>query len=622
MSFVSELRRRHVVKIGAAYLVVAWLLVQIVVNVEEPLHLPDYFDTAVVVLLALGFPIALIIAWAFDVTPDGIKLSRTGDSDRTIEPRGGRKLDYLIIGVLSLAVAFLLVDRYLLDARGGSDAVEDAAAAAGRERSAPAPGDAGSIPNSIAILPFDTLSDDTDDADFAEGVYADIFYELEKLDRLAVIGRRTMKRYEGTLKSYQEIAAETRTQTVLELLVRYANNRVRINAELVRIDGPADDVIWTDTYDEDYSSANLFDIQTDIARNIAERLVGELSPREETQISEVLTEDTEALSYYLRALKYTSDATLENAEHCLEPITEAVTRDPSFEEAWYYKGWCHDTRGIFFPEAFQEERRLSIAARERALSIDPEYADAHMGLAGTLALGGRWLEAGRAFRTALDLSDQLLGSTPLLFSTGYLTQARRDARRSFELDPENSVGANFLMLIHEVLGDSESADQVYRVGQDLYDAWPTGNHGRMLTLMGRIRQGRTDAGVLDRFFREEMLRAGLREEIVRRIETGEAVLPYLRRAARERADNPFAQMDIATFAAYFGDPELALEVMKTALSYNGLNMMFLWTPLFREVRRLDEFEDYMREIGLVDHWRAFGWPDMCTPFGDDDFSCT
>jgi hypothetical protein len=170
MQIVSELSRRNVIKVGAAYLVVAWVLVQVAVAIAVPLRLPDWFATAVIVLLAIGFPVSLVMAWAFELTPEGVKLAGVVDPEKSRRHQTGQKLNYLIIGALSLAVVFLLVDRFVLAPRAGPDELA-AGADFGSPMPAPLAEETGAIPYSIAILPFETLSNTEANVDFAEGVY-------------------------------------------------------------------------------------------------------------------------------------------------------------------------------------------------------------------------------------------------------------------------------------------------------------------------------------------------------------------------------------------------------------------------------------------------------------------
>jgi len=625
VNFWEQLKRRSVLKVGAAYLVVAWLIIQIAATVEEPLSLPEWFDTVVVLLLILGLPVALILAWAFELTPEGVMLTKNDDAQQEKSLTSGSGFNYFIIGALSLAIVFLLVKDYVFDSPdvpAETIAASEAAPVSSQERDAV-------IANSIAILPFENLSGDEANDEFAEGVYLEIFDELAKLDRVELIGRRTMKRYEDTLLSYQQIAAETNAQSVLELIVRFSENRVRINAELVRVDGSTESNVWRQVYEEEYTPSSLFGIQADIARNIAERVVGESSSEAESRLAGVLTENTSALSAYLRAVPYIDDGTVENGENCLAPISEAVSLDPGFKEAWYRKAVCHDIRGVVFPamsqEERREERRLSLEAIERALAIDPAYMDALVYRSSALASAANWRAAGDAYRAALAAggnSDDARYDVGFLFAIGHLAAAHEQSRAIFRRDPENAntVGMGYLMLLDEVLGNPEASDDTYRLGSELFEPWPGGDFTRLLVLMGRVREGQGDRATIARFFREQAT-VPMRRDLAARFDDRDAVVEYLTDAVRQDLNNQFRHVDIAVFAAYFDAPELSLEALKNTSSAFGINLAFAWMPLFHEVRQLDEFREYLREAGVVDVWNALGWPDLCEPLGGDEFRC-
>jgi hypothetical protein len=246
-------------------------------------------------------------------------------------------------------------------------------------------------------------------------------------------------------------------------------------------------------------------------------------------------------------------------------------------------------------------------------------------LAAALASGGNWRDAARAYRRALDRGVrpqfEVVG---FLFSIGHVRAASEAAQRNYVRDPEgaNTIGTNFLMLVLEALGDTRGSDRMFDVGRGLFEDWRAGTHGRLVVLMGRARAGQIDSAVVSRYFRDTYASIGpWHMELARRFDDREAVAGFLRERIGLTRTNPFNQLDIATHAAYVDEPELALEAFQNASSYFAINSVFLWTPLFREVRQLDEFKAHMREIGMVDVWREIGWPDLCEATGGEDFRC-
>ena len=207
----------------------------------------------------------------------------------------------------------------------------------------------------------------------------------------------------------------------------------------------------------------------------------------------------------------------------------------------------------------------------------------------------------------------------MLFSMGYLREARGAAQAWFARDPENSTNANSLMVLHESLGDTQSSDRMYQTGLELYETWNAGHHGRLVALMGRVRQAQADPAVVTRGFRQGPM-PPFRAQLAARFDDREAVVAFLR-GALEEFTGPFTATDIATFAAYFQEPDVALEAVRNGSSRFAITLVWLWTPLFKDVRQLEQFKQHMREIGMVDAWRELGWPDLCEPTGGDDFRC-
>ena len=279
----GELKRRNVVKVAVAYAIVAWLLIQIIVSVEAPLNLPDWTDTFIIVLLAVGFVITLLVAWAYELTPEGIKKTKSAPLSETFSRVTGRKLDFIIIGLMAVAITFLLVDNYWLEDSLDSEMITGVA-------EPPTPGEITELailPNSVAVLPFENLSLNPEDAFFAAGIHEEILNQLVKLSALNVIARTSMMSYAGTDKGIPEIAAELNVETVMEGSVRYADGRVLVTAQL--IDPNTNAHLWSDSYNREF--ADIFAIQADIAMNIANALEAEFSVTEQESIEHVARQD-------------------------------------------------------------------------------------------------------------------------------------------------------------------------------------------------------------------------------------------------------------------------------------------------------------------------------------------
>ncbi len=232
MSFVSELKRRKVFQVAAVYLVVAWLIMQVGDVVTEPLRLPEWFATVAILLVAIGFPIALITSWAFDLTPEGV-MKDTGTN--VAVQSSGRRIEYVFIGLLVVAVGTLLYREFTPPEQPGEVVTEES------QREV--------LPNSVAVLPFENLTVDSEYAFFAPGVHDTILKELAKIRDMNVIARTSVLQYADGLTSIEQIAEDLRVQTVMEGSVQYAEGRVLVTAQL--IDPSTNTHLWSESYDRE-----------------------------------------------------------------------------------------------------------------------------------------------------------------------------------------------------------------------------------------------------------------------------------------------------------------------------------------------------------------------------------
>src|SRR5437899_4243177 len=275
----GELRRRNVYKVAIAYGAVAWLLMQVASQIFPFFEIPNWAVRLVVLLLVIGFPVAMILAWAFELTPEGIKRTEDVDLSPALTRKTGRKLDFFIIGVLSLVIAILVFQRLHPNV---------------------SPAVSSSLEKSIAVLPFENFSEDKAFAFFADGVQDEILTDLAKIADLKVISRTSVMQYKNTAtRKLPEIAQALKVAHVLEGSVQRSANRVRVSAQL--IDARNDTHIWAEKYDRDL--ADVFAIQSEIAEKIAEQLQAKLSPTEKSAISERPTSNIAAYDLYLKAFQ-------------------------------------------------------------------------------------------------------------------------------------------------------------------------------------------------------------------------------------------------------------------------------------------------------------------------------
>jgi TolB-like protein/Tfp pilus assembly protein PilF len=422
-NFLTELKRRNVYKVAIAYAVVAWLLMQVATQVFPFLQIPDWAIRLVIMLLALGFPVALVLAWAFELTPEGIKRTEDVDLSKPVARKSGRKLDFLIIAVLLLVIAILVFQRLHPNPATGVSAI-------------PA--------KSIAVLPFENLSRDPDNAFFTDGVQDEILTNLAKIADLKVISRSSVMQYKsGVARNLRKIGEELGVARLLEGSVQRAANRVRVNAQL--IDAHNDAHLWAQTYDRDL--ADVFAIQSDIAKAIADQLQAKLSPQEKTAIERPPTADVTAFDLYSRAknlILTTSFSAVgaQNVRQAVDLLNQALARDPSFFLAQCQLANAHDQ--LYFLGFDHTAARLAAAetAVQAAFRLQPDAGEAH--LARATHLYRAYLDYDGAL-AELESARRTLPNDPRVFElTGYILRRQgkreeglRNLERAIELDPRN-----------------------------------------------------------------------------------------------------------------------------------------------------------------------------------------
>ncbi len=323
--FLDELKRRKVVRVGIVYLAVVWAAVQVTDVFVPALGLPPVVTTVVAVLAIVGFPVSLALAWAFDVTPEGVRRAApraTGDDQagNPPEPDEGEAAQRWLAPSTLFAAGALLVAGYAAGAFLGGDGDNDAVVGSSSDRL------------SIAVLPFQARGAD-DETGFADGVHDDILTQLSRIEALRVTSRTSVQAYRGTTQNIREIAAELGVGSVLEGGVQRTADRVRINMQL--IDGATDEHLWAETYDRELTAENVFHIQSEIARAVADALEATLTEADEAALDEIPTDDLVALDLYHRGRRIFEDVAGEgNRDLALRALEQAVERDPDFVRAW------------------------------------------------------------------------------------------------------------------------------------------------------------------------------------------------------------------------------------------------------------------------------------------------
>src|SRR6184192_3805333 len=423
--FLGELKRRNVYKVAVAYVVAGWALAQGLAQVLPVFSIPNWVIQLLVVLIILGLPVALGLAWAFELTPEGLK--RTEDVDPTTPHRIHGPWIYIVLVAVAVSISLFFLGRY----------------------TAPNGITSGDENKSIAVLPFATLSDDRNDAYFADGVQDQILTNLAKVSDLKVISHTSVRQYKtGAERNIREIGRQLGVAYIMEGTVQRARDRLRINATL--IDARSDTHIWAETYDR--TAADLFAIQSELAQSIVTQLKAKLSPQQKAEIEEGPTHDLDAFELYLQA-KTIVDSYVNATDvraalfQALKSLDEAIKRDPNFVSAYCYAARANDL--LFFFDLDPTPDRISLAetAVKTALRLRPDSAEAHFALADYLFRCKR--DYDRAQEELAIARPGLPNSTPFFILSGYINRRRnhfadaeRDFSTAFAIDPRNPNAYN------------------------------------------------------------------------------------------------------------------------------------------------------------------------------------
>jgi len=493
-SFLGELKRRSVFKVAVTYGIVAWLLIEVTTTVLPTFEAPEWIAQVFTFFIILGFPVALVLSWAYDLTPHGIE--RTGvapesdaQSGAATKSKGARpKLEYAVIGTLALALVFVLFNRYAPDDEAASVDAGGSVAASVTELSGPVASGAPSpnlLPNSVAVLPFENLSPDPDNAYFAAGIHEEVLNQLAKIRALNIIARTTMMQYAARDRSIPEIAAELNVETVMEGSVRYADGRVLITAQL--IDPVTNAHLWSESYNREF--ADIFAIQADVAMNIANALEAEFSVAEQERIGKLPTESLEAYSLYLRAMQ----AGPVFGSEMINYLGEAIEIDSQFALALGTRAWLNSlwiNFASYGSEIATGWERQVLQDAERALSIDSELSVAHVAMAILDQSSWRATEARSGYERALALRPNdptaLIWYGRLEDHFGDADAALDKIQRGLTLDPSNFLGNLFLGNLRFAERNYDEASVAYREALRIA---PTGPYPILMIAYIAIRRG-------------------------------------------------------------------------------------------------------------------------------------
>ncbi|MCW8924686.1 MAG: hypothetical protein OQJ84_00350 [Xanthomonadales bacterium] len=373
MSFFEELKRRNVFRVAIAYIITAWLLLQVVDLVLENINAPDWIMQVFMLALAIGFPLAVFFAWAFEMTPEGLKRESDVDRNQSITSQTGRKMDRNIIIALSLALVYFAYDKFFTTTPDSLPQETPAASVAVESNPSPVASPAtGPAEKSVAVLPFINMSDEAENEYFSDGISEELLNVLVRVKGLRVPSRTSSFTFKGSTKKLAEIGEELQVDHILEGSVRKAGDRIRVTAQLIEVN--TDTHLWSETFTRQLD--DIFAVQDEIAQAIVSALKVTLNSGDQIPIQTRSTGSIEAYNKYLLGRHLWNQRGYKSLIAATEPLNEAVTIDANYGQAWAALADAY----VLIPEygAGTADQYIPLAheAIERALAINPESAQA------------------------------------------------------------------------------------------------------------------------------------------------------------------------------------------------------------------------------------------------------
>jgi TolB-like protein len=484
-SFFTELRRRNVLRLAATYALVAWILIEAGSVLLPTFGVPEWFFRVYVLVIMGGFVVSLVLAWVFEVTPDGVKLDSEVDRSKQAPRKSGR-WNAIIIALLVLALGVSMT----LNVTGM------------RDQGVPEEQIAATEAPSVAVLPFTNRSPDPENQFFADGIHDDLLTRLADIESLRVISRTSVNEYRDTTKNLRDIGAELDVTTIVEGAVQRSGSQVRITVQL--IDAATDEHLWADSYDRELTTQNLFAIQSEISTQIATALQAALTPEEELRLAAIPTKSIEALSYYTAGRNNLYLRRFDTLQEARRQFNQAIEIDPEYAQA--YAGLAETVlvtmtnhRSIDPAEAYD----LASAAIDKALELDDQLAEAHAvnGLLkysqwSSTRVGRGNVEAAESFERAIQLNPNLSNAyvwfSSLRESEGDYDTAVELLNKAMRVDPLHRIAYVNLPGFYVMQGKPEKALHLLVKAMDIFPDWATPYQYMSNQLMGL---GRLDEAI-------------------------------------------------------------------------------------------------------------------------------
>jgi len=592
MGLVSELRRRNVLRMAALYAVAAWLIMQVAEVVVTLAALSDWTGQFVLVLLVIGFPIALAFSWFYELTPEGLALERNVTPGESTTRITGRRMDFIVISLLCAAILVFAYDKWWTPV-------------------AQEP--------SIAVLPFVDMSREKDQQYLADGLSEELTNRLSNLEGLQVFGVRSISLFADASDDHLVIARRMACNFVLDGSIRRSENELRITAKLVDTDEGVQ--VWSHVFDRPY--ADIFEIQDEIAAAVAKALSVELGVgHAKARIGS--TSNVAAFEQVLRGDSF-FDLTLSGLDKALSHYRNAIELDPDYALAWMRIAWYYGAIQYVSDRSDADEyQKLAEKAISRALELAPDSEYVLLTASEAQFMKQNWIEAKRLYDRANAILSRRASSVfpdavllnvhvSMLLKLGYMSEQVRLLERVSQGRRLTGLYAHFLPQAYLSAGRIDDALAEVELAFLEPRARPNSSYAGLsaaLTL---------DSPELIRLWSQRVMEYAVpkgregTKTMLDMLGDRERALAWLHEAYETK---PHLDDIVIVWGGYYGDDELVLNAMR-----RSMDLWFFWMPLTASARETEEFKRIVQENGLVRYWREFGWNDYCSPLGEEDFEC-
>jgi TolB-like protein/Flp pilus assembly protein TadD len=578
MAIIQELQRRKVIRAAAVYVVAAWLLLQVAATIAPIMNLPGWFEKLVLALLVLGFPVALILAWSLELTPDGVR-----PDPSTRSSHSSRVVDYTLLAVIVAGLVWLTFDGLGPEAPPATAALDP----------------------SVAILPFTNLNADDANAAFTSGIHADLLTQIARINTLRTVSRTTVLKYRDSGKTAPEIASELGVSTIVEGGVQRAGDIVRINVQL--IDAAKDQPLWTEAFERELTAANVFEIQSQIAKAIAEQLQATLTVEERQRLDSVPTQNIEALDAYFVGRTLLEERNTESLEAAVQYFETVVDLDPGFALGW---SGLADANMLLPEYSSSVDRQLvedkARAAVRRALDIDPGIPEVQATHAWYELRFYDWDNAEKIFRGALavapDNVNVLHWLSHVLSFQGRFEEALLHARHAVAVAPDTKMMRTNLTYI---LVDAGQFDEALEMARHMRETYPDYMVQRRNLFLHELRANRpadateTYVGYVTTLGADPAAARQIGDMFVAYAELGEVGNITDDLIARTQLGSE----DLAQVLAFVGDAEGTIRALQEALpEHSGSRSVFSMkiNPAYDFIRADPRFAVLLEDAGLAD----------------------